>query len=250
MYWDIHCHADKIDKERIEEAVKIGIKIGAVSMDYEGALKILNLKKEYPENIEVFLGIHPEVDITKDEVERVIELIDKNKDILSGLGEVGIPYFYLEDKSEDERKRIKAEGALIMEGFVEVAVKYSLPLNLHVVEDDIDLALPILERYSVEGALFHWYEGSGEQLKRIEEAGHFISVSPWIFVEEHYLDFVRSIPLKMLLLESDGPCEYNGQKGESQMILQVAEKLADIYDMEYEELLKVVKDNTRRYLKR
>lgn len=250
MYWDIHCHIDKIDKDKLEEAISLGIKIGAVSMDYRGAKKIIELKKKYPDNIEVFLGVHPEVSISNEEVDKVIELIYENKDILAGIGEVGIPYFYLENKSLEEKLTIKNRGALRMEKFVKIAAELSLPLNLHVVEDDLDIALPILEKHRIKGALFHWYEGNKDQLKRIEKAEHFISVSPWIFVEKHYLDFVQNIPLNMLLLESDGPCEYNGKIGNPKMIFQVAEALASLNNIESEELLKKIQKNTKGYLKR
>lgn len=250
MKYDIHCHADRLEEREIEEAIGRGIVIGAVAMDILGVEKILQMKKRYPENIEVFLGIHPEVDTCEEEIEKMLGLIDENHDILAGVGEVGIPFFYLEDKTPEEKRDIKEKGASIMERFVEKAAKYDLPLNLHVVEDDLDLALPILRRYGVEGALFHWYEGSEEQLKKIAGEGHYISVSPWIFVEEHYMEFAKMIPLEILLLESDGPCEYNGRVGAPAMIDEVAKTLAENHGMKVSELMDIVEKNTLRYLRR
>ena len=250
MYWDIHCHADRLTQCEIEEAVEKEIIIGAVAMDRGSACKILELKSQYPENIRVFLGIHPEVESSEDEIDEMLKLIEDKRELVDGIGEVGIPYFYMEDMNPKEKTEAKRRGAGILARFVEAAVRHHLPLNLHVVEEDIDLALPILESYRAEGALFHWYEGSREQLKRIIGAGHFISVSPEAINNNHYFDFVVGIPLTHLLLESDAPCPYGEEKGVPIMILKVAERLAEYHGIEVEELLKTVGENTLNYLNR
>jgi len=249
MYWDIHCHVDRLTKDEIEEAVDKEVVIGAVAMDMASAEKILILKERYPENIRVFLGIHPEVESSEDEIEKMLSLIEEKHELLAGIGEVGIPYFYMEGKTSEERIELKKRGAKVLERFVEAAVKYQLPLNLHVVEDDIEIALPILERYRIEGALFHWYEGSSEQLEKIIDAGHFISVSPDILRNKQYFDFTKKIPLSSLLLESDSPCPYSGERGVPVMIFQVGKKMAEYHGMKTGKLLKRVEENTLNYLK-
>lgn len=249
MYWDIHCHTDRLTQCEIEEAVKRKIVIGAVAMDRGSAHRILELKSYYPENIRVFLGIHPEVESSEDEIEEMLELIEVKRDLIDGIGEVGIPYFYMEKMSLEERAQAKRAGARVLESFVEAAVRYRLPLNLHVVEDDVETVLPILERHRAEGALFHWYEGSREQLESIIGAGHFISVSPEVINNRHYFDFVVGIPLYNLLLESDAPCPYGEERGVPVMIFQVAERLAEYHGISAGELLKITGENTLRYLK-
>ncbi|GLI58143.1 hypothetical protein PM10SUCC1_36570 [Propionigenium maris DSM 9537] len=249
MYWDIHCHADRLTEDEMEEAVKRKVVVGAVAMDMESARKMLRLKERYPENIRVFLGIHPEVEGSQEEAEEMLNLIEKRRDLLDGIGEVGIPYFYMEGKSSEERKAIKKRGAELLERFVETAARYDLPLNLHVVGDDVGIVLPILEGYGIRGALFHWYEGGDEHLKRLVDAGHFISVSPEIVTNQHYFDFVKGIPLERLLLESDAPCPYGEERGVPTMIFQVAESLAEYHGIEVEKLLRIAGENTLKYLR-
>ncbi len=249
MYWDIHCHADRLTEDEMEEAVKRKIVVGAVAMDMESAHRILELRERYPENIRIFMGIHPEVEAPQEEIEEMLNLIEERRDILDGIGEVGIPYFYMEDRSPKERETIKKKGAELLERFVEAAARYELPLNLHVVGDDVEMALPILERYGIRGALFHWYEGRGEQLKRLVDAGHFISVSPEIVVNQHYFDFAVKIPLTRLLLESDAPCPYGEERGVPTMIFKVAERLAEYHGIEVEKVLRIAGENTLRYLR-
>lgn len=143
MYCDIHCHADKLSSKEIKTAIKEDLILGAVGMNLESNKKILKLKEKYPENIKVFLGIHPETQDYFHEIDRVIKLIEDNSDKICGIGEIGIPFFYLGDKTEIEKKKIKDLGVTIFEKFLEVASKFKLSVNIHVVDSDIHLALPL-----------------------------------------------------------------------------------------------------------
>ncbi len=249
MNYDSHCHLDSINIDNLNRAVKNNISTLAVAMDYKSSIKILELSKTYNKYVKAFLGLHPEVNVDNLEIEMVLGLIDKHHNEISGIGEVGIPFFYLDKYTKEEKNKIKDNASKVLDAFVERASRYNLPLNLHVVEDDIEYALPILEKYSIKGALFHWYEGSLDNLNRLVDKGHFVSVSPWIFVEEHYQEFVKNIPLNNLLLESDGPCEYNKTKGYPSMILDIARYLAIHHKIQLNEFLSIVEYNTLRFLR-
>lgn len=248
MYYDIHCHADKLSLKEIESAIKENLIIGAVGMDLESSKKILRLKKEYPKNIKVFLGIHPESQDHFHEVDKIIELIEDNLDKISGIGEVGIPFFYLEGKSEAEKRKIKDLGIAIFEKFLKTASRLKLPVNLHVVDSDIHMALPLLKKHHIKGALFHWYEGSREDLNLLILNNHYISISPEISINKEYLEFVKKIPLNLILLESDGPWEYKGKRGIPQMIFDSASVLAPFHNLTTAKFLSKISKNTHYYL--
>ncbi|OBU41740.1 TatD family deoxyribonuclease [Photobacterium phosphoreum] len=250
MITDIHCHLESVEPENIALFIGGGNKIGAVSMTLESAQQLLILKRQYPDAIELFLGVHPEATTDETMIKAVIALIHQHRDLLSGIGEIGVPFFYLDDKTATEKQQLKRQGAQLMARFVAIAADYNLPVNLHVVGDDIELALPILQQYGVEGALFHWYEGTAIQLARLHQQGHFISVSPWIFVDDHYWQFVQTIPLSMVLVESDAPCQYNGKKGDPSMIVDVVAALAKHHQISVDDLTAVLALNTRKYLRK
>lgn len=249
MITDIHCHLESVAPESIASFITAGNKIGAVSMTLDSAQQLLILKQQYPDAIELFLGIHPEVTTDETMIEAVIALIHQHHTLLSGIGEIGIPFFYLDDKTALQKQQLKQQGVQLMTRFVAIAADYNLPVNLHVVEDDIELALPILQQYGIEGALFHWYEGSSSHLSQLYQQGHFISVSPWVFVDDHYWKFVQTIPLSMMLVESDAPCKYNGKIGDPSMIFDVVAALAKHHQISVDHLTKILVDNTRRYLR-
>ncbi|MEC6830982.1 TatD family hydrolase [Photobacterium toruni] len=250
MITDIHCHLESVTPENIAAFIAAGNKIGAVSMTLDSAQQLLRLKQQYPDGVELFLGVHPEVNCDETMIEAVIALIHQHHGLLSGIGEIGIPFFYLDHKTTIEKRQLKQQGAQLMARFVAIAADYNLPINLHVVEDDIALALPILQRYGVTGALFHWYEGSASQLALLYQLGHFISVSPWIFVDDHYWLFVQTIPLSMMLVESDAPCKYNGEVGEPNMVVTVIAALAKHHQMPIAQLTAILAANTQRYLRK
>ncbi|CEO41187.1 TatD family hydrolase [Photobacterium kishitanii] len=250
MITDIHCHLESVAPESIASFIAAGNNIGAVSMTFKSAIQVLALKQQYPDAIELFLGIHPEVATDEAMIEAVIALIHQHHHLLSGIGEIGIPFFYLDDKTALQKQLLKQQGAQLMTRFVAIAADYNLPVNLHVVEDDIELALPILNQYGVGGALFHWYEGSLSHLTQLHQQGHFISVSPWIFVDDHYWQFVQAIPLSMMLVESDAPCKYNGKIGDPCMIVDIIAAVANYHQISVEQLTLILADNTRRYLRK
>ncbi|OBU25128.1 TatD family hydrolase [Photobacterium aquimaris] len=250
MITDIHCHLESVAPESLAAFIAAGNKIGAVSMTLESAQQLITLKQQYPDAIALFLGVHPEVSADETMIEAMIALIHQHHGLLSGIGEIGIPFFYLDDKTVIEKQQLKQQGAQLMARFVALAAEYNLPVNLHVVEDDIELALPILQQYGIEGALFHWYEGSAIQLAQLHQCGHFISASPWIFVDDHYWQFVQTIPLSMLLVESDAPCKYNGEKGDPSMTVNVVAALAKHHQISIEQLTNILAANTCHYLRK
>lgn len=247
---DIHCHLEGVPAVDRERFFKQSGKIAAVSMTEASALELIRLKQQYSDQVYLFLGIHPEKDVSEQEIQAVIDLIYQHRHLLSGIGEIGIPFFYLGDKTEQEKHLIKLQGSERLARFVKIAAELKLPVNLHVVEDDIQYALPILQRYQIKGALFHWYEGSDDNLALLHQEGHFISVSPWIFVDPHYFEFAKKIPLDMLLVESDSPCKYNNVQGEPSMIYQVIAVLADYHQIPKGVMIMLIKKNTERFLER
>lgn len=250
MVTDIHCHLETVVAENMASFIAAGDKIGAVSMTLESAQQLLLLKQQYPDAIELFLGIHPEVTTDETMIKAVINLIHQHHTLLSGIGEIGIPFFYLDNQTAIKKQQLKQQGAQLMARFIALAADYNLPVNLHVVEDDIAIALPILQQYSIVGALFHWYEGSLANLAQLHQYGHFISVGPWIFVNDHYWQFVQNIPLAMVLVESDAPCKYNGVKGEPAMVYTVIEALAKHHQISVDQLTQILANNTQRYLRK
>src|SRR3989344_361706 len=117
MLVDVHAHLDDkafendID-EVIQRAEKAGVKkIITQGVHHESNLKVLELAKKY-KIVEAALGMYPinclNVKIkpefktynkeTKIELDETLKFIQKNKDKIVAIGEVGIDYKYSDDK--------------------------------------------------------------------------------------------------------------------------------------------------------
>jgi len=94
MNWlyDAHIHLSDLEYEdditRILNSMKkIHIKACCVSMDYTSSKKTLELGKK-SDLVFPFIGVHPEK--AQDNVQLKFELINKNKETISGIGEIGL----------------------------------------------------------------------------------------------------------------------------------------------------------------
>lgn len=96
----------------------------------------------------------------------------------------------------------------------------------------------------IKRALFHRFEGDFDVLKDIVEEGYYISVSPEVIYNKKYGDFVNHVPLENMVLESDGPWEYDGKKGMPSMVMDIITYLSKARNMEEAVVEKIVFENS------
>ena len=242
MNIDVHCHFDQLPAELREKEIKENIVVGT-AVDYKSGEMLLKYKKKY-QNLRVCLGIHPEYPDKYDDYEQVERQIRENITEISGIGEIGLPYFnLLEMKDESKKEEIIKKAKIIFEKFLKLAAELNLPVNLHCIEDSGEYAVIMLEKYNIKKALFHWFEGELSVLERIKRNGWYVSISPDAIYNKEYGDFVRNIPLEMITLESDGPWEYGGETGVPSMTGKTAEFLESVYGISKEEILRITDQN-------
>lgn len=242
MNIDSHCHFDQLFPDEIEKAVFQNIVV-AVATGYESGNKLLEYAGLY-QNLKVCLGIHPEHIQNYDEYDLVEKQIKDNLDKISGIGEIGLPYFNLENLEESIKREILEKSKVIFGKFLSLAEQENLAVNLHCIEDSASYAIQELKKYNIKKALFHWFEGSDTDLKEIIKMKWKISVSPDVLYNEKYRDFVSKIPLEIICLESDGPWEYNGMRGVPSMVEKSAKILSEIYQVSVFEILEISNKNS------
>lgn len=244
---DVHCHIDQYDEnelKKIFENKQIDFVVGA-AINLESGEKLLKMKKIYP-GLLVCLGIHPEYPEYFSELEAVKKQITENRNKIIAIGEIGLPWYSLKKIDKDRKKRYIEEGKHILGEFLDLAKQSDLPVILHAIEDTAVAALEELKKRQVKSALFHWFEGSVDIMEEIIAHGYYISVSPDVIYNQRYSRFVAKIPINRIVLESDGPWEYNGQKGVPSMILNIAEFLGKQRKTPEKEIKKIIYENTRR----
>lgn len=251
MLIDAHLHLDQYPKDKIDEFIETwqqaGVeKIVAVSTNLDSAYQILEWKTKYPQFIYAAIGYHPEQAVPEQrEIDELLALLKRERDLISAIGEVGLPYYTLA-KRKASSKTVEAFLELL-HIFVEQAKKEKLPLLLHAVHDQAPVVLNLLMEYEIDKAHFHWLKAVPQVVEQIVACGYYISVTPEVCYRERDQVLVKQVPIGQLLLETDGPWPYADRFAERLttplFLEEVAEQVAQLKQMEKGTVLQECRQN-------
>ena len=245
---DSHCHIDdeRFDSDREElislfEENEIDFLIDPAS-DVNSGRKILELVKKY-DKIYGAVGIHPhEVEgITQKQLDEIYEMSFAKK--IVAIGEIGLDYYY-DNSPKDKQKEIFRKQ-------MEIAKKIKLPVIIHT-RDAMGDTYDILSEFRGEViGVMHCYTGSLEMAKRFMELGYYISISGAVTFKNavNVREMAKEIPLDNLLVETDSPYltpePHRGKRNEPKFVRLVAEKIAELKNMEVNDLIYNTNSNAR-----
>lgn len=206
--FDSHIHLDQLEVNQIEQIVSEPLLQGvlAVSTDLASAEKLLVLKQRFPK-IRIAAGFHPEQQLINEKQQQALfDWIVKNRQHVTAIGEVGLPH-YLKRKNPmlDYQPYIE-----LLTQFVVLSQQLNLPLNLHIVHDDVPIMLELLEKYQIQKAHFHWFKTDDDSLARFQATPYLVSVTPDILWNPHTQKVAQQLPLDRLLIETDSPWQHKG----------------------------------------
>lgn len=245
---DSHCHLDdeRFDNDRDEvisdfEKNEIDFVIDPAS-DIASSEKIIEIVKNY-DRVYGAVGIHPhEVEgITDEDIEKIYELSFSEK--IVAIGEIGLDYYYDNSPKEKQKEIFRKQ--------MEIAKKRKLPVIIHTREAMGD-TYDILSEFKGEViGVMHCYTGSLEMAKRFMELGYYISISGAVTFKNavNVREMAKEISLDNLLVETDSPYltpEPNrGKRNEPKFVWLVAEKMAELKQMEVNSLIYNTNSNVR-----
>ena len=250
MLIDTHCHLTdaKFDDDRpavIERARAAGVErfvvIGA-NGDFSHNEKAVALAQEVP-GVFVVVGVHPHdaKTITDATYVRLRELARRPKVI--GLGETGLDFYYDNSPREEQRTHFR--------NFVHLAHELDLPLSMHV-RDAYGEATEILR---TEGAskirgVMHCFTGAKAEAQALLDLGLYLSFSGIVTFKsaDDLRAVVHAAPLDRLLIETDcpllAPVPYRGKRNEPAYVVQVAQTIAAVKKLTFEEVAVATRRNT------
>lgn len=105
-----------------------------------------------------------------------------------------------------------------------------------------------VDKAGVEKAVFHWYTGPHETLRKISKTeGYYISVTPAIAYSGELQKVVDLTELGDILVESDGPVKYRDLgKGEPSHIPMIIEKIGEIKNIDKSTVEKATTENAQK----
>ncbi len=253
MTIDAHIHLDQYSEELVERYIQTWIESGvqsvvAVSTNLKSSYKTLKLKQKYPTFIRAAIGHHPEdAPPLQRELHELLNLIKKEKHLISAIGEIGLPTYNKKELYELYHEEVFVET---IEQFIQVAKTEDLPVSLHAVHEESEKVLTLLKKHYIRKAHFHWLKTSKETANEIICCGYYVSVTPEVCYRKRDQKLVQLIPVDQLLIETDGPWQFNemfmGRETTPLFLEDILTCLSNILSTPREGLRKKILENTEQ----
>ncbi|HLS09025.1 TatD family hydrolase [Lentibacillus sp.] len=240
MLFDTHVHlnADQFLEDRdetIQRAFDAGVKyMVVVGFDRQTIPLAIEIAEEY-ETIYAAVGWHPvdAVDMTDEDLAWIEKLSAHPKVV--AIGEMGLDYHWDKSPKDVQKEVFRKQIAL--------AKKVNMPIIIHNREATKDI-MELLqeEKASDVGGIMHCYNDSAEYVQTFLDMNFYISLGGPVTFKNATLpkDVAVEVPLERLLVETDAPFlaphPNRGKRNEPSYVKLVAEKIAELRDMSFEEL--------------
>ena len=247
MLIDIHSHLDhfyfKDDLAKvIDNARKAGVKvILTAGINPETNRKALEIAGKY-DIVKPCLGIYPiqtlqrEIEAgdyplkqNKFDVEEEIRFIQKNKNKISAVGEVGLDYSMGEDTKSQQK---------LFEKMISLAEKINKPIVVHSRKAESN-CVEILQSSKLKKIVMHCFCGRKNIVNKIINNGWFLTAPTSIVRSTQFQENVKLCPITQLFCETDAPylSPYKNQTNEPAFILESYKQIAEIKGMELKEVI-------------
>lgn len=218
------------EAEMIQRAIDAGVtKMYMPNCDsttIEGMMQIAAAK---PVNCIPMMGLHPcyVKDNYADELAIVKEWLAKEK--FAAVGEIGLDYYW------DLTHVAQQKHAFAQQ--IDMALQYDIPIVIHSREstqDCIDIVRS--NQNGMLGGIFHCFSGTLEEARQIVDLGMYLGIGGVVTFKKSTLpDIIKEIGIEHIVLETDAPylapMPYRGKRNESSYIPLIAEKVADVLNV-------------------
>lgn len=246
---DTHCHMydEAFDADRAE-AVQRAIDAGVTTMllpaiDSSSTEALDALYHSNPAVFRKMAGLHPTS--VKENYKTELELVEKQLSTAPNdyvaVGEIGLDFYW------DDTFRTQQLEALEYQFFL--AEKYHKPVALHVRKAYNEM-FEVLKVNSAKGltGVFHCFGSSVQEARKAIDMGFYIGVGGVVtFKNATLAEVVRQIPLERILIETDAPylapVPYRGKRNESAYCTIIAQKIAELKDVDFETVAEVTTNN-------
>ena len=248
MIFESHAHYDsrKFDEDREEllnsmqeNGIGTIINVGATWKSVTTGLELVN---QYP-FVYAALGLHPDEvgDLNEERFEILKAECQKEKVV--AVGEIGLDYYW-DNESHDIQKKWFIRQ-------LELARNLNLPVIIHS-RDAAEDTLKIMKEHAkgMRGVI-HCFSYSKEMVEEYVKLGFHIGVGGVVTFKngKKLKEVVEAIPLERILLETDSPYlapePHRGKRNSSLYLPHIAQMIADLKGLSYEEVVAQTERNSR-----
>lgn len=253
---DTHAHIDGAEfAEDLDAVIQRAQEAGVKKILVPGICRkdtphLLEVCKAYPDVLHPMIGLHPENIMDEDyhvALDQLEQFIDNNT---IAIGEVGLDLYW--DATH------KNEQMEVFDHQIQWAEKYNLPLMVHSRNAHAEL-MQLMEKHRTSNlcGVFHCFTGTKEEAHDLLSFPNFmLGIGGVLTFKKSTLREVvkNAIPLSRIVLETDSPymapVPNRGKRNESAYIKFVAEKLAEVYGVNFNEIVLQTTENALKVFKK
>lgn len=242
-----HIYLEQFDRDRDEVIANAKSKnltsLLIPDIDSYHRPKMLEVCNHYKGYCFPMLGIHPTSvkEDYKNELEQLKKTLETEKVI--AIGECGLDYYW-------DKTFVNEQIETLIEQFY-LAQHYKLPLVIHS-RKSLNELISLIKEYkhlNLKG-VFHCYPGKINEAIFLIEHGFLLGIGGVVTYKNSTMaEVVKQIPIDKILLETDAPylppVPHRGQRNESAYIPIIAKKIAEIKEINLEEVAKVTTSNAK-----
>ena len=246
-----HLYSEQFDDDRaevIQRALASGVTrffIPAIDSTYTKAMYAL--EASYPNNMYLMTGVHP-THVKANYLEELAHVKDQlafRKFI--AIGEIGIDLYWDKSTLKPQQEMFRAQ--------IQLAKQYDLPIVIHC-RDAFDEVFEILEEEKGPDlfGIFHCFTGTLDQAKKAISYNMKLGIGGVVTFKNGKIDqFLNQISLDHIVLETDAPylspVPFRGKRNESSYLLNVLEKISDIYAISTDQVALITTKNSKSIFK-
>ena len=246
MIFESHAHYDSHqfneDREELLRSMQehgVGTIVN-VCADWDSVTEVVEMVQNYP-FMYAAVGLHPdEVGDLDDERFEFLKTQCQNKKVVA-IGEIGLDYYW-DNESHDVQKKWFVRQ-------LELARELDLPVIIHS-RDAAEDTLKIMKEHAqgLRGVI-HCFSYSKELAEEYVKMGFHIGIGGVVTFKngKKLKEVAEVVPLERILLETDcpylAPEPYRGKRNSSLYIPHIAQAIADIKGITYEEVVAQTEQN-------
>lgn len=250
MLFDTHAHFDdeRFDADRdamLEQMKDFGVtNITNIASSMASSRRSVELAEKY-DFVYASVGVHPSEteNLTETDMEELRRLAQHPK--VRAIGEIGLDYHYPDDVAPDIQKKWFIRQ-------LDLAQELNMPVIIHDRDSKGD-SLEILKKMKISNGVVHCFSGSAETAREIIKLGMMISFTGVLTFKNarRAIEACAAVPTDRLMIETDcpymAPEPHRGERNHSGYVRYVAEKMAEIKGISYEEMVDITNRNAKRF---
>lgn len=283
----VNFNAYKDDSDEVvRRALEGNIWMINVGSQIDTARRAVEFAQQYSVGVYAAVGLHPihlrsgEVDAHVDEYE-IVQFASRAEEFnyeeykklakdpkVVAIGEIGLDYYHIDNsklKNQNSKLQVKIQNLeevknLQKQTFIkqlELASELNKPVIIHCREAHNDV-LEILQsainnrRLTIKGVV-HSFSGRWSQAQQYLEMGFYLGFNGIITFARDYDRVVKEMPLDRLVLETDcpylTPVPFRGKRNEPSYVKYVAQQVAGLRNISYDEIAGITTKNARELFK-